>query len=158
MTAATDPRVDTRITEDPLPPLEPDDSRVKLGAELLFHGRVRDEEEGRPIVALEYERYEGLAEKELERVALDTVERFPIDQLVCWHRIGRVGVGEASLRVVVWSCHRVEGLEAMAWFISSLKHRVPIWKWAVTADGERFPSTCGHDENGPEGDHGTHAH
>ncbi len=148
---ASDARIDTHITDQPLPPLEADDSQQELGAELIFHGRVRGSEDGRAIVALEYERYEGLAEKELERVARDAAQRFPIDRLVCWHRVGRVEVGEASMRVVVWSCHRREGLQAMDWFISALKQRVPFWKWAVTADGERFPSTCGHHEE--EHDH-----
>ena len=47
------------------------------------------------------------------------------------------------MRVTIRSTHRAEGLEAMAYFISALKKRVPIWKWAVTADGERFPSQHG---------------
>jgi molybdopterin synthase catalytic subunit len=136
--------VETLISGDPLPSIVGDDGRNQDGAELIFHGRVRDHEEGRAIVALEYERYEGMAERELKLLAEETARRFSVHDLFCIHRVGRVAVGEASIRVVIWSAHRAEGLEAMAWFISELKRRVPIWKWALTPAGERFPSTCGH--------------
>ncbi len=138
--------VETRIIDGPLPPL--DDAAVPSdgqdGAELLFHGRVRGTEGGRPIVALDYEAYLPLAETELRAVADDTASRFPIRSLVCLHRIGRIGVGEASMRVIIRSPHRTEAITALAHFIEQLKDRVPIWKWGVTAEGERFPSRGSH--------------
>ncbi|MCB9556492.1 MAG: molybdenum cofactor biosynthesis protein MoaE [Deltaproteobacteria bacterium] len=138
--------VRTSIVEGPLPTHQADDSHREHGAELVFFGRVRDQEHGKPIIALEYEHYAGMAERELERLAQQTLERFAIGELHCDHRVGRVEVGHASLRVAIWSRHRQAGLEAMAWFISELKKSVPIWKWAITADGERFPSHCDHAE------------
>ncbi|MCZ7586092.1 MAG: molybdenum cofactor biosynthesis protein MoaE [Deltaproteobacteria bacterium] len=134
--------IEAKIVRDVFDPIPPDDGRTKEGAELVFHGRVRDDEHGRPIVALDYEHYEGMAEKELKALAEETAERFGVRDLFCAHRVGRIPVGEASLRVTIWSAHRREGLDAMAFFIAELKKRVPIWKWAVTADGERFPSHC----------------
>jgi molybdopterin synthase catalytic subunit len=32
----------------------------------------------------------------------------------------------------------------MSWFISELKKRIPIWKWAIMEDGTRIPSECTH--------------
>ena len=145
--------VETRIIDGPLPPLDDASAPAELvptlrdgqdGAELLFHGRVRGTEGGRPIVALDYEAYLPLAETELRAVADDTASRFPIRSLVCLHRIGRIEVGEASMRVIIRSPHRTEGIQALAHFIEQLKDRVPIWKWGVTAEGERFPSRGGH--------------
>ena len=135
------------ITPDPIATPPADDSRTGEGSELIFHGRVRDEEHGRPIVALEYEHYAGMAEAELEKLARETVEGFRLADLICTHRVGRIGVGESSLQVIVWSKHRAEGLRAMGHFIRQLKLRVPIWKWAVTPDGERFPSHCNHEHD-----------
>ncbi len=130
----------------PLPPFEPKDDRLDDGAELLFHGRVRQTEHGRPIVALDYEHYPEMAERELDRLVERALTRFDgVSALRCWHRVGEVPVGEASLRVVVWSAHRAEGFSCLAWFIDRLKRDVPIWKWALTADGERFPSRCDHE-------------
>ncbi len=114
----------------------------ETGSELIFNGRVRSTENGKPIVALEYEQYEGMAKSELIQLAEETRKKFPIDNLFCKHRIGRVGVGETSLHVVILSHHRKEGLEGMSWFIKELKKRIPIWKWAVLEDGTRIPSNC----------------
>ncbi|MCA9664858.1 MAG: molybdenum cofactor biosynthesis protein MoaE [Myxococcales bacterium] len=133
---------ETRILPDgeALPPLDSDDSRAEEGAELIFHGRVRRGEGELSIVALHYEHYEGMAEKELAALAAECAARFEIRDITCLHRVGRVAVGEASLRVEIWSAHRGPAIEALAWFISELKQRVPIWKWAVTADGTRAPT------------------
>jgi molybdopterin synthase catalytic subunit len=103
---------------------------------------VREMENGQPIVALDYEYYKGMAEKELQKLGEETMSRFAINQLDCIHRVGKIPVGEASLRVVIWSKHRVEALDAMAWFISQMKRDVPIWKNAVLEDGSWISSTC----------------
>jgi molybdopterin synthase catalytic subunit len=94
-------------------------------------------------VALGYEAYRGMAEKELQALAEETRTRFGLLDLVCWHRLGDVPIGEPSLRVVIRSRHRQEGITALDWFVVELKARVPIWKWGVTLEGERFPSTTG---------------
>jgi molybdopterin synthase catalytic subunit len=134
------------LVQGPLPPFVPDDDRREDGAELLFHGRVRATEHGRPIASLDYEYYPEMAERELARLSERATARFDgVSELRCWHRVGEVPVGHASLRVVVWSRHRAEGLACLAWFIDRLKRDVPIWKWAVTEQGERFPSRCDHE-------------
>ena len=132
------------IINGPIEFFRNEDSRQKDGAELIFNGRVRVTENGENITALEYEQYKGMAEAELTQLAEETCKKFPIHDLFCKHRIGRVDVGETSLHVVIWSKHRKEGLEAMTWFISELKKRVPIWKWAILKDGMRIPSECSH--------------
>jgi len=121
-----------------------DETRRDEGAELVFNGRVRSTENGELILALEYEHYSGMAEKELNGLAQETVEKFPLRDLFCRHRIGRINIGETSLHVAIWSKHRKEGLEAMTYFITELKKRVPIWKWAILQDGEKVPSECAH--------------
>ncbi len=132
--------VDVRLVDGALPPIEDDASRRNDGAELIFHGRVRAREGDDTIVALDYEHYPAMTERELRVLAEDAATRFGLSALSCLHRIGRVAVGEASLRVTIVSPHRAEALEAMTWFIAEMKRRVPIWKWAVTADGERRPT------------------
>jgi molybdopterin synthase catalytic subunit len=134
--------VTTRIIKNKIPALPSDESHINDGAELQFYGRVREMENGQPIVALDYEYYKGMAEKELQKLGEETMSRFAISQLDCIHRVGKIPVGEASLRVVIWSKHRVEALDAMAWFISQMKRDVPIWKNAVLEDGSWISSTC----------------
>ena len=132
------------IVKGPITPFPSDDSRTQDGAELVFNGRVRAKEHGENITALEYEQYEGMAETELRNLAENTVKRFPVQDLFCKHRVGKVKVGETSLHVVIWSKHRQEGIDAISWFIVELKKQIPIWKWAILEDGSRIPSECAH--------------
>ena len=137
--------VKAEIVNGPIDFFPSEDNRQQDGAELVFNGRVRATEDDKNITALEYEYYEGMAEEELTQLAEKTMNKFPIHDLFCRHRIGRVDVGETSLHVSIWSKHRREGLDAMDWFISELKKCVPIWKWAILGDGSRIPSKCDHD-------------
>ena len=136
--------VKVKIINKPITPFISDDSRKQDGAELIFNGRVRNTENGKEIIALEYEQYEGMAELELKNIAHLTCEQFPINDLFCQHRVGIINIGEISLHVVIWSKHRKEALAAMDWFILRLKKLVPIWKWAIMTDNTRVPSECEH--------------
>jgi len=140
-------RARTFIVEGPLPPLESEDTRADAGSELIFHGRVRGKEHGEALAALDYEYYPVMAERVLQELAEGAASRFGVAEVCCWHRVGEVPVGHASLRVVVWSAHRAEGLACLGWFISALKRDVPIWKWAITVTGERFASHCDRDHD-----------
>ena len=51
------------------------------GAELVFNGRVRGTEKGKPIQYLEYEYYEGMAKAELKRLANNACKNFTINHL-----------------------------------------------------------------------------
>ena len=134
----------TEIISGPLSPFPSDDSRTNEGAELVFNGRVRDKEDGKKIIALDYEHYEEMADNELQKLAENTARKFKIIDLFCYHRIGSIPVGESSLHVVIWSKHRRESIDAMDYFIKELKKSVPIWKWAILSSGERVPSECNH--------------
>ena len=132
------------IIKGPIHSFPTDNERKDEGSELTFNGRVRSMEDDKEITYLEYEQYEGMAEKELKAIAERAIQKFYIHDLFCKHRIGKVNVGEVSLHVVVWSKHRKEGLDALTYFISELKQKVPIWKWAIYKDGTKVPSDCTH--------------
>lgn len=125
------------IVSNKIQPFNSDDDHTGDGAEVVFNGRVREIEHGKGIVALDYEYYEGMAETELKILAGQTAKKFPINDIMCRHRVGEVPVGEASLHVAIWAPHRKEALEALGWFIFQLKKRIPIWKWAIYEDGTR---------------------
>ncbi len=136
--------IDIHIVDEPIKYFKFDENRIDDGSELLFNGRVRSRENNILIEGLEYEQYEGMAKDELTKIAKESLIRFSIKDLFCKHRIGKVKVGETSLHVVIWSKHRKEGFDAMCYFISELKKRVPIWKWALLKDGTKIPSECSH--------------
>jgi len=131
--------VKTEIIMEALEPFPIPSTRKNAGVELVFNGRVRLNETEHEIVALEYEYYEGMADKELQAVSEEVADKFPIQDIFCRHRVGQVAVGEISIHATIWSRHRNEALCAMTWFISELKKRVPIWKWAILKDGSKYP-------------------
>ncbi|MDP6571200.1 MAG: molybdenum cofactor biosynthesis protein MoaE [Candidatus Marinimicrobia bacterium] len=134
----------TTITKNIIKTENIPDTEGDNGAELHFIGKVRSWENEKAITALEYEYYPGMAEKELQKLGEEVLDTFPIQSLKCIHRVGVIPVGEASLLVVIESPHRKEALEAMAYFISTLKKDVPIWKYAHFIDGSREVSECSH--------------
>ena len=105
------------------------------GALALFVGVVRNENGGRPVLHLEYEAYEEMALVEMERVAAEARQRWPVSDVSIVHRLGRMEIGEASVAVAVAAPHRGEAFEACRFSIDTLKQTVPIWKKEFYADG-----------------------
>ena len=124
------------LTRDPidLPPLL-DEARAGDGAMCVFVGVVRDESEGLPTVALEYEAYGPMAESELERIAAELSGEWPGARVRIRHRVGRLAVGEASVAIVATAPHREEAFAACRAAIERIKKTVPIWKREIRPDG-----------------------
>jgi len=85
------------------------------GACLLFLGVVRDHNKGRGVSGLDYEVYQGMAERTLAAI---------------------VHVGEVSTAIAVATPHRGEAYEASRYILEELKQRLPIWKREHYLDGE----------------------
>jgi molybdopterin synthase catalytic subunit len=115
------------------------------GAVVIFDGVVRDNSRGRRTLYLDYEAYEPMAARELEKLAVEALSRFAIRDIAIVHRIGSLQIGETSVAIVVVAAHRAAAFDACRWAIDTLKRTVPIWKkehfvdGAVWADGEAFP-------------------
>ncbi len=130
----------TGVIKGPLPPLADVPDPAVTGAEVIFHGRVRNREQGEVIKALYYEAYQQLADRELRAIGEESVTSFALLDFSCHQRIGEVPVGEISLRVMARARHREAALQAVAWAVDQLKRRAPVWKWGVRTSGERFPA------------------
>jgi molybdopterin synthase catalytic subunit len=115
-------------------PLQTKRSHAGEGAVVEFSGNVRPLENGRRIIALEYEAHAPMAEYQLRKVAEAAAEKFPLLAVTLHHRIGRVNTGETSLFLRVASLHRRAAFEASAFIVDELKKRVPIWKQPVFAE------------------------
>lgn len=106
------------------------------GGVVTFVGAVRDHARGHEIDHLEYEAYPEMALREMEKIALQTGERWPGTRLAMAHRTGRLEIGEAAVIIVAASAHRAAAFEACRYAIDTLKETVPIWKKEVTRDGQ----------------------
>jgi molybdopterin synthase catalytic subunit len=131
-----------------------------VGAIVTFLGVTRDtpgspapgeEDEaarhaGQPVLGLEYEAFDELARRILVAIADEVARRFDVRRLAIVHRTGTVGVGEASVAIVVGASHRDAAFEACRYAIDELKARAPIWKSERFADGSVWIGQPARDE------------
>jgi molybdopterin synthase catalytic subunit len=103
-------------------------SRPGDGAIATFVGIVRDSSHNRVVRHLEYEAYEPLVLKAVERIAAEAADRWPAARLAIHHRIGRLEIGEASVAIAAASPHRSEAFAACRYAIERVKQIAPIWK------------------------------
>jgi molybdopterin synthase catalytic subunit len=106
------------------------------GAVVTFLGTVRDITGAHVTIALDYEAYDGMAEKKLAEIEADVRNRWPVGDLAMVHRLGRMDVGEVSVAVAVSCPHRADAFAACRHAIDRLKELVPIWKQEHWADGK----------------------
>jgi molybdopterin synthase catalytic subunit len=129
----------TRLTRNPIDPttLVRRVASPRHGAVLLFLGVVRDVNDGRAVVGIEYSAYEAMAARELEAIAVEAIARFEAVAVVIEHRLGELALEDVSVGIAVAHAHRGVAYDASRWVIEELKRRVPIWKREQYVDGTR---------------------
>jgi molybdopterin synthase catalytic subunit len=106
------------------------------GAVVVMSGMVRNQTDGKPVVALEYQAYEPMALRVFYQIAADIRSSWTdVTRVVIHHRVGRLQVGEISVLVAVGCPHRSEAFAACRYAIDTLKHNAPIWKKEHWEDG-----------------------
>ena len=98
------------------------------GAVVTFAGLVRDHNQGRRVRFLEYDAYEPLAVRALQRIVAEAAELWPSARVATHHRIGRLEIGEASVAIAAASAHRRDAYAACRYAIERVKQIAPIWK------------------------------
>ncbi len=95
---------------------------------MTFEGWVRDRNEGQAVLALDYEAYAPLAEKEGGRILDEAREKFALVNAAAVHRVGHLRLGDLAVWVGVTAEHRGAAFDACRYIIDEAKARVPIWK------------------------------
>lgn len=106
------------------------------GALSCFEGIVRNVNDGRQVTALEYEAYTDLCEVEMRTIFQEVKNKFNVINVNCFHRTGRLSIGEMAVFVGVTSGHRDDAFLACRYVIDQLKDRLPIWKKEYYASGD----------------------
>ncbi|WP_157015223.1 molybdenum cofactor biosynthesis protein MoaE [Mesorhizobium xinjiangense] len=109
--------------------------RTDIGAVVTFSGICRDD--GGRLSALELEHYPGMAEAEIERIARQATDRWPLTHLTVIHRFGVITPGENIVLVLTASTHREAAFDAAAFVMDFLKTRAPFWKKEHLKDGSK---------------------
>ena len=107
----------------------------EAGALVLFLGTTREFTAGRQTESLDYESYGEMAFRKLEELEQEARQQWSLTELTIVHRLGHLGIGEASVAIAVSAPHRKDAFTAGQWLIDTLKEIVPIWKKENWADG-----------------------
>ncbi len=110
---------------------------AECGALSLFVGVVRNRNAGRPVTGIEYTAYEAMALAEMRRIVSELESEVSGVRVAIQHRIGQLGIGDASVVIAAAHAHRAPAIAAATRAIEELKRRVPVWKCEHYADGTR---------------------
>lgn len=132
-----------RVTDKPINIQELVDfvTDPEAGAVATFIGTTRNNNEGRKVIALDYEAYPEMAEKELVRLGEEARKKWQICRMAIVHRLGPVQITEPSVVIAVSAAHREAAFAACRFAIEEIKKTVPIWKKEVYEGGEIWIGT-----------------
>lgn len=109
-----------------------DTAHPSAGAIASFTGKVRRD---RMVQALELISYHPLTQTSMSDLTFDALERFAIDGILAWHRIGVMAPGEAIVLVAAAAQHRRAAFQAVDFMMDHLKSKAWFWKREQREDG-----------------------
>jgi molybdopterin synthase catalytic subunit len=116
-------------------------NRTDVGGVASFIGLVRDMNDGKPLTAMTLEHYPAMAKAQLEALAKDAQQRWPLLAGVIIHRYGRLTPGDQIVLVATASAHRQAAFESAQFLMDWLKTKAPFWKQEESAAGTSWV-TC----------------
>jgi MoaE-MoaD fusion protein len=109
---------------------------ASIGAIVTFLGTTRDFSKGKQVSKLEFECYQGMAERKLEEIRKQAIKEYGVIDVLIIHRVGTLPVGEDIVLIAVAAGHRDEAFRACRFCIDELKRTTPIWKKETTPEGD----------------------
>ena len=107
------------------------------GAEAIFAGKVRNENDGKKVVAITYDAHDQAVTKSFQSICNDAKNKFDKNAKIFLEHIkGYAPVGEISILIAVGSGHRDEAFKICRYILEEVKHQTPIWKKEHYADGK----------------------
>jgi len=106
---------------------------TKHGADIRFHGVVRDLEDGKTITGIDYSCYPDMAGAELNKIVKSMSEENPDHFVAIHHCVGFVAAGDASIIIRVQTAHSQAAFDLSREYLKRIKASVPIWKKPIFA-------------------------
>ena len=125
------------LTEQPILLAEHEElvAHRSAGAIVGFVGMIRDHDEGRRVVRLEYSAHPSAAQLMADVVAEVAQEAGGVRAVAASHRIGALHIGDAALVAAVAADHRQAAFATCAQLVDTIKARLPVWKHQFFDDG-----------------------
>lgn len=122
--------------------LMPQLNNLRAGACVTFAGWIRNHNQGKEVISLEYEVYQELALKEGSKILQSALDQFSLNGAIACHRYGKLNLGDIAVWVGVTAPHRREAFQGAEYIIDQIKHRLPIWKREFYGDGSALWVDC----------------
>ncbi len=97
----------------------------KKGSIVSYFGYVRAENEGKRVKGMVCTENPD-ARKIMEEIEEELRSRFPIENVILYHSVGELKVGDLLAAVIISTVHRREGFEACRMGIDLIKEREPV--------------------------------
>jgi len=111
---------------------------ARIGAVVMFVGRVRDLNPQPELIALELEHYPKMTERALQQIVADARARWALDAVTLIHRVGPLHPAEQIVLVLTASAHRDVAYAANAYIMDYLKTEAPFWKKEVSSTASHW--------------------
>ncbi len=121
-------------------------TKTNIGGVVSFVGLVRDFAGDASVRAITLEHYPAMSERQLAEVEAEAYRRWPLDESLIVHRVGRLEPGDQIVLVIAASAHREAAFEACHFLIDWLKTKAPFWKSECTDAGNHWVETRGGDD------------
>lgn len=100
-----------------------------FGAQIIFIGKIRQENQSKKVTGITYDVYDQLAIKSFKKICKSALNKFNKKaKIFVEHMKGYVPLGETSIIIAVGSEHRDEAYKINRYIIEEIKHHSPIWK------------------------------
>ncbi len=114
-------------------------TKTKYGATSIFIGTMRDFNDGDEVKAMTLEYYQGMTEKQLEKIIAEAKQQWAVLDVLIVHRVGEILPNQAIVLVSVWTMHRGDAFDACRYIMEALKSHAPFWKKELLlTDKERW--------------------
>lgn len=126
-----------KISDKPISP-QSVANRVKTsgsGCVVLYIGLIRDYSHNKAVLSVEYEDVDGTAENTLRQIASEVEQKWAVNNIAIYHRVGKLKVGDVNLVIALASAHRQDGFAACQYAIDRFKAKLPTWKKETYQDG-----------------------
>ncbi|MEZ5336317.1 MAG: molybdopterin synthase [Methanolobus sp.] len=106
------------------------------GGIATFTGIVRRVNDNVETTAIDFEKYEGVADRAIEKICFDMKQKENIIDVLIHHKTGLIKSGEDIVYIVVAAAHRQELFQTLIDSLERIKEDVPIWKKEYTIEGD----------------------
>jgi len=109
----------------------------KNGAESIFVGKVRNENDKKEVIAVTYDTHDEAVIKSFQSICNIAKDKFDKNaKIFLEHTKGYTLVGEISILIAVGTSHRDEAFKICRYILEEVKSQSPIWKKEHYTDGK----------------------